>query len=116
MNNADPNRSADRQRVSPYNDPRKIFKYELNKHDYKQLVSMPFDAEVLYVGTYLRCVTHIEEENRKKDKICSVQDCKKGIFYTDKCQKHHKQAIRQIQKEQKTAEQLYKEISLSSRE
>ena len=50
------------------------------------------------VGTYLRCVTHIEEENRKKDKICSLKDCKKGIFYTDKCQKHHKQASRQIQK------------------
>ena len=52
MNNTDPNRSADRQRVSPYNDSRKILKYELNKNVYKQLVSMPLDAEILHVDSH----------------------------------------------------------------
>ena len=50
MNSPDPNRTADRQKISPYNDPRKIFKYELDKNDHKQLVSMPFDSEILCVS------------------------------------------------------------------
>ena len=47
------------------------------------------------VGTYVRCVVHIEEENRKKNKVCVIENCKNGVFYSNKCRKHHRQEIRE---------------------
>ena len=59
------------------------------------------------ISTYTRCTVHIEEENRKKNKICSVENCKKGVLYTDKCRKHYRQEERKRARQKLKKERIF---------